>query len=133
MAGLQPGAIPANQMDKRAWDRWCRQQFANPSAFTSAFRTVSVDSTSYNVSVNGEYANILLVDDDTAGGAVTLTLPAASTATNVVFWIKKIGSTGNVTVDAVGSQTIDGALTAVLTAQYEAITVVSDGGSWYIL
>jgi hypothetical protein len=57
--------------------------------------------------------HVILVDDDTAGAAVTVTLPTAATA-DTIYHIKKLGSTANVTVDGNGAETIDGATTAVL-------------------
>ena len=37
------------------------------------------------------------------------------------------------TVDGNGSETIDGGLTAVLTVQWEAITLFCNGAAWFIL
>ncbi len=75
-----------------------------------------------------------LVVADASGGAFTVTLPAAADFTGRVYRIKKIDSSANaVTIDGNGSETIDGATTAVLSTQYEAITVVSDGTEWWVL
>ena len=90
--------------------------------------TTSVEATSYTVIDSDK---TLLVDDDTAGGAVTITLPAAGAAVDRKLEIKKLGTTGSVTIDADGSETIDGALTVVLTAQYESTTIRSDGSAWF--
>jgi len=71
---------------------------------------------------------------DAASGNITVTLPAASTVTGIIYNIKKIdGSMNTVTVDGNGSETIDDGLTAVLTTQYESISVQNDGVSWWIL
>lgn len=65
---------------------------------------------------------------------ITITLPPAADATGHIYFIKKIDSSANVvTIDPSGSETIDGGLTAVLTVQYEAITIQSDGTEWWIL
>lgn len=65
---------------------------------------------------------------DCTSGAVTITLPAA-TGTGQVFRIKKIDSSGNaVTIARAGSDTIDGATSASLAAQYDKVTLV-DGAS----
>lgn len=67
-------------------------------------------------------------------GAFTVTLPAAASHTGRMFHIKKIDSTGNtVTIDGNSSETIDNATTALVTTQYEAVTVQSDGSEWWIL
>ena len=75
----------------------------------------------------------VLVDDDTAGGAVTVNLPAAANSKGNVYHIKKLGTTANVTVDASGSETIDGATTNVLSSQYASIMIYCDGSEWHII
>ena len=73
---------------------------------------------------------VLLVD--ASASPIILTLPAAEVG--VQFDIKKIDASANtVTIDGAGSDTTDDGLTAVLTDQYEAITIVSDGTDWWIL
>ncbi len=78
-----------------------------------------------------------LTDDfisaDASGGAFTITLPAVATATGKVYYIKKIDATGNpITIDGNGAETIDGAATAIINAQYESITLICNGSTWYI-
>ncbi|MCX5365970.1 hypothetical protein OG864_45550 [Streptomyces sp. NBC_00124] len=67
---------------------------------------------------------------DASGGAVTVNLPSA--APNLVeYTIIKADATGNtVTVDPAGSETINGAATRVLSAQWETVTLRSDGTNW---
>jgi hypothetical protein len=92
--------------------------------------TTSVTATSYTVLAADA---CLLVDDDTAGGAVTIALLAASTAGDgYSIEIKKLGTTANVILDGSGSETIDGATTATLTSQYEAVKLRCDGTSYHI-
>lgn len=69
---------------------------------------------------------------DCTSGAVTVTLPAATTRKR--YHIKKIDSSVNaVTVDADGSDTIEGSGTTSLSSQYNSVTLYSDGVStWYI-
>lgn len=74
---------------------------------------------------------IILVD--ATSGAVTITLPAASTATHKVMIIKKTDAVNDVTVDGSGSETIDGALTWTLSVPRSAITVACDGTAWHVL
>ncbi|MEO6232307.1 MAG: hypothetical protein ABIP10_19410 [Ferruginibacter sp.] len=67
-------------------------------------------------------------------GAITLDLPTAVGIAGRVYVIKKISATSNdVTIDANGSQTIDGATTLVLSAQYATATIQSDGANWIVL
>jgi hypothetical protein len=69
---------------------------------------------------------------DATAGAVVLTLPTALSSKWRVYTIKKIDASVNtVTVDAAGAETIDGALTVVMTLQWERITIQSDGTAWF--
>ena len=47
--------------------------------------------------------------------------------------IVKNTGTGAITVDGSGSQTIDGAVTKVLSNQYDVVEIVSDGSNWHII
>lgn len=60
----------------------------------------------------------------------TVNLPAATTISGKVYVIKNIGS-GVITVDANGSETIDGSLTKTLN-QNDVIQVTSNGTNWII-
>jgi hypothetical protein len=80
--------------------------------------------------------NYALTADDymvesTAAG-LTFTLPLADGKVGKSFILKN-GSTGDLTVEGTFSETIDDGLTAVLSDQYESITVVSDGTGWRIV
>jgi len=72
---------------------------------------------------------------DASGGAFTVTLPEATGgADGRVFHIKKVDASANaVTVDGHAAETIDGAATQALSAQYDSIMLVSDGTEWWIL
>jgi hypothetical protein len=74
----------------------------------------------------------VLVDDDLSG-AITVTLPAAVDNQHRELHIKKIGSTAAVTVDGNGTDTIDDSLTQVILFQYDAMHLVCDGLSWWII
>lgn len=62
----------------------------------------------------------------------TVTLPTASGLTGQYFIIKNSGL-GAITVDADGSETIDGSANKLLAIQNESITVISDGANWIIV
>jgi len=75
-----------------------------------------------------------IIAADASGGAFTITLPTASGIAGRQYTIKKVDPTGNaVTVAATGTETIDGASTYSLSAQYDAVTIVSDGTNWLIV
>jgi hypothetical protein len=75
-----------------------------------------------------------MVVANATGGAFTVTLPNATTVGDGrEFTVKKIDSSSNaVTIGTTSSQTIDGATTKVLTAQWTSITVKALSGAWYI-
>jgi hypothetical protein len=67
---------------------------------------------------------------DGSGGAFTITLPAAASWTERIITVKRTSAAGTITVEGNGSETVDGAANVALTAQYERVTVVSDGTNW---
>lgn len=75
----------------------------------------------------------LLLVDATAG-AVNVPLPAAAKQRNRQVTIKKIDASANaVTLTADGTETIDGAATKVLAAQWDTITLASTGDAWWVI
>ena len=71
---------------------------------------------------------------NTSGGSFAVTLPSASGVRGQQYTVKKTDSSaGTVTVVAPSGQLIDGAPTRQLTAQYAAVTVLSDGSGWQVL
>ena len=90
---------------------------------------VTVTDTAYTV----EGKTFILADDDTAAGVVTVTLPPTLESSSRVVHVKKLGATANVLVRGDGTETIDGATTKTLGAQYEAVALLCDGDAWYVL
>lgn len=79
-------------------------------------------------------ANDSVITAGASGGAFTVTLPTAVGIAGRHYTVKKTDSSANaVTVATTSSQTIDGAATAVLSSQYQFVTVVSDGANWSII
>jgi len=65
-------------------------------------------------------------------GGITITLPAANSAGQICIVRKVDGGAGAVTVSRAGSDTIQGATTLALAAQYDRVVLQSDGsGTWY--
>jgi hypothetical protein len=71
---------------------------------------------------------------DATSGAITINLPAASTATRRIYNVKKIDASANaVTIDGNGAETIDGAATKAIATQWQSFTVQSNGTAWFVL
>lgn len=68
------------------------------------------------------------------GGAITVTLPSAGGDVMDRYIFKKTDISGNaVTVARAGSDTIDGAISAVLASQYDSATLMTDGSNWHVV
>ena len=75
-----------------------------------------------------------IINTSASGGGVTITLLTAVGCAGRQFIIRKSDSSANaVIVATTSSQTINGVTTQSLTAQYESITVVSDGANWMVV
>lgn len=84
--------------------------------------STTLDDTNYTLTV------------DASTQAVTVNLPDATTCGGRVYNVKKMDSSGNsVTLDANGSQTIDGTTTKSTTTQYFNFQIQSNGTQWIIL
>lgn len=87
-------------------------------------RTITVSD-----SVNGN--DTLIIADATAGD-ITVSLPPAATKEGLEVIVKKISSPPRiVTIQANGTEEIDGTASQTLTVQYEALHLVSDGTAWW--
>jgi hypothetical protein len=71
---------------------------------------------------------------DATSGAITINLPAASTATRRIYNVKKIDASANaVTIDGNGAETIDGAATKAIATQWGVLSLQSNGTAWFLL
>jgi len=79
-------------------------------------------------------ASYMTVNVNAASAPVTITLPAAASAGDGTdYKIRKSDSSANsVTIDGNGSETINGATTHVLTAQYQSVILECDGSGWMV-
>lgn len=69
-----------------------------------------------------------------AGAAFTINLPPCSAKAYRIVVVKKIDSGSNeVTLDAAGSQTIDGSTTYTLSRQYQSVELHSNASGWSVL
>lgn len=97
-------------------------EFSFDSSLSGAYRGITalrtLDNTDYFI--------------DCTANTFTVTLPTAVGITGRQYIIKNSG-TGVITVDGNGSETIDGQTTWALPAQYDSITIMSDGANWKII
>jgi hypothetical protein len=91
--------------------------------------TVAAKTSNYTVTSSDG-----LLTGDSSGGAFQFTLPAVSSNSGKVYYFKKIDSSTNaITIARAGSDTIDGATSITLTAQYESTVLISNGSAlWSI-
>ena len=104
---------------------------ADPVRSPAADSTVVLGkTTTYTVSTSDKGK---LIAADATGGAFTITLPAAATAGDgfLVEVIKIDSSSNAVTVDADGSETINGDADFALSSQYAWGKFRTDGTTWY--
>ena len=87
------------------------------------------------VSVSGSItSDDQMVYADGTAGVVTLNLPSAVTNPHMCVTVKRKQSGGsNVVVAAAGAELIDGGASVTLSAQYQKVTVVSDGAGWLVV
>lgn len=108
-------------------------QFLNSGSVTAAeFGRLAVSTTAATGSTYTVLSTDHVILANNSGGVAVALISAASAGDGFRLVVKNTG-TGAVTIDADGAETIDGALTAILTNQYESITIVSDGSNWFIL
>ena len=84
-------------------------------------------TTSYSI-----VANVFYVRGDATAGAITITLPPAVDCGGRRIFIKKIDASANaVTISRSGSDTIEGANTMALAAQWNKQELISNGNNMW--
>lgn len=90
---------------------------------------VMVVTTDYIATLADRY-----IDANASGGPITITLPSAVGQLGRDYIIKRVNAGSNtVSVDAHGSETIDGQLGYVLNDQWESLTLISDNSNWKVI
>ena len=90
---------------------------------------VSAITSSYTINYND---SVILAD--ATAGAITVTLKPANEMTQKrIVIIKTDASVNAVTVDGDSTETINGAATNVLAAQYDKVEIAAYNGAWYIV
>lgn len=97
-----------------------------------AYDYITSTAQSYSLASTGRAANIIqtVAGEDGTLHLMTelLTTPGAGAVITI-----KTGNTQTVTIDTEGSETIDGGATYTLDANYEAVTLTTDGTNWFVL
>lgn len=91
-----------------------------------------VPTSSKTAAYNARYGELVIADPTLAG--FTITAPRAEDHPGEIFAVKNNSASANViTIDAQGTELIDGAGTATIAAGREALTFVAVGGDWVIV
>jgi len=77
--------------------------------------------------------NDAIIICDSTSGSITINLLPALQWEQKRLSVKKIVAGNTVTIDADGSETIDGTTTKALTTQYSSYDLVSEGGSVHLI
>lgn len=95
-------------------------------SFATAIRTAAASDT-----LTDADATVL---GDASAATLQLTLPDATGMAGRLYTLKKVDASNNaVIVMTVSSQTIDGSASYALSAQWQCVTVQSDGANWLII
>ncbi|HUW34773.1 MAG TPA: hypothetical protein VM223_24455, partial [Planctomycetota bacterium] len=92
-------------------------------------KRTAVTGASYDVLTTDEIVGV------SYGGACAIQLMSATVAAGRVYVVKdESGAAGanNITISTEATETIDGAATAVISANYNSISLYSDGTNWFI-
>ena len=105
-----------------------------PAAAAAASTAATILSkTSDYTCTTGDCGDEAVILTTSSGGNVTITLYAASGNSGKIIQVKKMVAANSVIVDGNSSETIDGATTVTITAQYYNLTIVCDGSNWHII
>jgi hypothetical protein len=103
---------------------------------SSGWVLVTIGGGGLNLTYASKTANYTVTSNDytidCTSGTFEVALPTSVGISGKMYNIKNSG-TGVITVNPNGSETIDGGSTAVLSTQYECITVQSTGTNWVII
>lgn len=90
-------------------------------------RTSNTVSSNFSIpALTGDY----VLNVDTSGGAVSITMPSAMVSGSYFVDIKNIG-THTVTIATVPGQTIDGQASTTIDGQWDSVHLGAIGGQWY--
>jgi hypothetical protein len=92
------------------------------------YRSVTAKSANFSAD---DTMDVCIVD--TSAGSVTVSLPAAATCAGKVLTFKKKVAANSLILDGNAAETIDGAATLTKTSQYDSVTIICDGTTWWVI
>ena len=114
------------ELAKLALENRIADYLAGGGATRGAIRTITATGSI----VSGDYAILA----NSTSGAITINLPTAAILAGRIFVFKRVNAgANNVVIDPAASETIDGAATYTLSAQWASVTIISDGTNWFII
>lgn len=129
IAGGHAGVVfvgPTAPVDPAAGQAW----LDTSTAGTGGMGVFAINTITASTTLTTSQTMVLC---DASGGAIVVTLPPAAAHSGRGYYIKKVDSSPNtVTIDGNANETIDNALTVVISQQYVARLIVSDGSNWWV-
>ena len=128
-------ASSANAMARLAKDegKFLKSGASAVSWDTVATTVTVLTKTSDYTCTTGDCGSNAAILTTSSGGNVTITLYAASGNTGKIVQVKKMVAANSVIIDGNSAETIDGATTQTITAQYTNLTLLCDGSNWHII
>ena len=130
LSDVDTSTTPPTSGQALAWDgtsKWI------PTSITGGSRPSYTTVSSFPLTISAPASSVVkaryYLNNSTT--AVTVNLPAVASCDGLEIVIKLLG-TGTATIDASGSETIDGALTFALTLQNSSINLVATSAGWRI-
>ncbi len=96
--------------------------------------SVAAASTTSIIGVSSITGNTALLPNTPfaiVSGNTAVTLPSALTSTGQMFYVKNVG-TGNVVVNTINNETIDGNSSLIINSQWSTAGLLSNGTNWFI-
>lgn len=130
LSDVDTSTTPPTSGQALAWDgtsKWV------PTSITGGSRPSYTTVSSFPLTISAPASSVIkaryYLNNSTS--AVTVNLPAVASCDGLEIVIKLLG-TGTATIDASGSETIDGALTFALTLQNSSINLIATSAGWRI-
>ena len=97
----------------------------NNNFIISAWVDVKAKTANYTATVTDCFITV-----DPTGGAVTITLPQASTATGMVLYVQPLNVSNTVTLDGYSAETINGSATKTIGTANRRVQLICTGTLW---